>query len=547
MDTNEINEMYKKLQNVKIYKEEFSKLSDEQKDIYFIFLYSYSAIRAYLKEKDDEFILNYIKNYGFLLEKISLFEAYELMEKLQNRAELLNVLEFIPNSLTSGYKFKLYLTSLEDDQERMKFIDKLIELKRISDLTYQLNTLEDENKIKYLKYLSNYSQITVIKSLTNLELKKEYVLKPEYSGYRSELVASVDDEEFIIEIFDKINVKKFKLNLINRIENKELKDKLLKRLGYKSLNKLIDSFESEDDEMIEIDNDVDPKITIGVELETCHKDIEVLKVLKEIPYGFRIHKDGSVRSGFEVVSPILHYNQDDMSNLYHICNILKENSFYTDMSCGGHIHIGADYLETVDEYKMLLHLYCNFEDIIYLICNKANSYARPSINHYAKKTKNQYSKAASQGVFEEEYESTTDFRNKLISLNDSRYKGLNVQNLKPYLKNTIEFRMANGEINFEELRYNIKLYARLIQVSKELANNKNGLQIEYLKLLNSPMKEIDRLDIFLRLLFPNEQDREFYKNRYKKNLKSLRQIISSMITKVDYTEIVNPVTLELKK
>ena len=97
MDTNEINEMYKKLQNVKIYKEEFSKLSDEQKDIYFIFLYSYSAIRAYLKEKDDEFILNYIKNYGFLLEKISLFEAYELIEKLQNRSELLNVLEFIPN------------------------------------------------------------------------------------------------------------------------------------------------------------------------------------------------------------------------------------------------------------------------------------------------------------------------------------------------------------------------------------------------------------------------------------------------------------------
>lgn len=548
MDIVDFDELiYNGLKTHSTYKETFNSLTDEQKDKYFIFLYWTSDVKEYLKNKDDEFILNYIKYYSHFLEKTTTFAIEKILLSLKNKKSLLTVIEYLPKRIISSYNFKLFLKSLDSDEDRMEFLDTLLSKNIKIDYTYLIAVLEDKNKIKYFKYLSNYSQISLIKKMTDLELKKEYVLKPEYSGFRSELVASVEDEDFIIEMFDKINVNKFKYNLIYKVEDKELKDKLLKRLGHKSLNKFIESFENEDDEMVKIDNDVDPKITIGVELETCHKDIEVLKILKELPYGFKIHKDGSVRSGFEVVSPILHYTTEDMSNLYHICNILKENEFYTDSSCGGHIHIGADYLETIDEYKMLLHLYCNFEDIIYLICNRANSKERPSINRYASKTRKQYRKAVNNGVFQEEYEDVYDFQQKLIGLNNSRYKGLNVYNLKKYGKQTIEFRMANGEIDFEELRHNIKLYSRLMQVAKELANSQDKEKTDILNQLSQPMKDIDRLNILLTLLFTDEKDKEFYKNRYKNNLRTLRDIVKSMISKVEYTQIVESRVSALKK
>ena len=152
-----------------------------------------------------------------------------------------------------------------------------------------------------------------------------------------------------------------------------------------------------------------------------------------------------------------------------------------------------------------------------------------------------------QSFFSQAYQCSNDFQQKLIGLNDSRYKGLNVYNLKKYGKQTIEFRMANGEIDFEELRHNIKLYSRLIQVAKELANSQDKEKTDILNQLSQPMKDIDRLNILLTLLFTDEKDKEFYKNRYKNNLRTLRDKVKSMISKVEYTQIVEPRVSALKK
>ena len=61
------------------------------------------------------------------------------------------------------------------------------------------------------------------------------------------------------------------------------------------------------------------------------------------------------------------------------------------------------------------------------------------------------------------------------------------------------------------------------------------------------MKYIDRLNILLTLLFTDEKDKEFYKNRYKNNLRTLRDKVKSMISKVEYTQIVEPRVSALKK
>ena len=473
---------------------------------------------------------------------------FELIRTLKNKSRLLQVIDRLPISIFKHFQFKYFLKELENDFERMKFIDNIIS-KDLDNYSF-INIIEsleiDKNKIKYFKFLPKYSQVRIIKQFTDLEIKKECTLNSIYSEYRSELVASIEDEQFIIEIFDKIDVKKFRHNLITKIDDIKLKEKLIVRLGDKSLLDFIESFKIQSKE-ISIDNDIDSKITIGVELETCHKDIDSLLLLKEMPHKYRIMRDGSVLNGFEIVSPILHHTKEDMNNLNNICDILKYNSFYTDFSCGGHIHLGADYLENIDEYKMFLHLYCNFEDIIYLICNRQHSKGRASIVKFAQKTKEKYIMAEKAGLFDGDYESIEDFKEKIIELNENRYKGLNVYNLRKNRINTFEFRMANGEIEFNELYYNIKLYTRLLQVSKELANIKeDDPRYEYLEVLNKPLKQKDKLNLLLALLFKNETDRNIYRERYNKNISVLNSIYSE-IKRDKVVKIVKPKNLVLKK
>ena len=86
-----------------------------------------------------------------------------------------------------------------------------------------------------------------------------------------------------------------------------------------------------------------------------------------------------------------------------------------------------------------------------------------------------------------------------------------------------------------------------MQVAKELANSQDKEKTDILNQLSQPMKDIDRLNILLTLLFTDEKDKEFYKNRYKNNLRTLRDIVKSMISKVEYTQIVESRVSALKK
>lgn len=541
----ELNEeIIRNLQNSDTYRETFNNLTEEEKEEYFIYLYSSLEIYSYLKEKEDEFIINYINSHD--LTGVKVYTLQEMLGALKDKSLIFKIVDSLPNDVFSHFRFRYMFREIEGDFNKIAILNKLVsknlESTYLEDLVKLLES--DKNKTKYFSFFTLGTQVSLIETFKDLELKKEMVMKPEYTNYRSQLVASVEDNDFIIETFEKITAKKFRFNLIRRVENLILKEELIRRLGDKTLTEFIDSFKEESE--LKLDDDIDPNITIGVELETCHKNIEVLKILKEMPHGFTIKKDGSVNSGFEIVSPILRHTNYDMSNLKDICRILEENSFYTDQSCGGHIHLGADYLETIDEYKMFLHLYCNFEDIIYLICNREHTKGRKTLNRYASKMKKQYMQASKEGFFEGDYESLEDFREKLVELNDSRYKGLNVYNLKKYELNTFEFRMANGEIDFNELYHNIRLYARLLQVSKELANmNDNDPRKEYLIALSNPLKEIEKLEILLALLFKTQEDREFYKERYKKNISVIESIMNEIRKGEEAVLIVNPMTLKL--
>lgn len=78
--------------------------------------------------------------------------------------------------------------------------------------------------------------------------------------------------------------------------------------------------------------------------------------------------------------------------------------------------------------------------------------------------------------------------------------------------------MPNGEIKFQELFYNIKLFTRLVQKSHELANtNENDSNRRKSNTLSLQMPEKYRLEILLSILFDSEEDKNIYRKRYYSN------------------------------
>lgn len=498
----------------------FDLLCEQDQKLYFQYLPTYH-MRTYLKNQTDKFIFGFIINNYINIDKFIINDfvnlitdenlKYKIIIFLMNKMEFYFIIPIIENIHSEKLKIQIIKKMIEKDIDHWHLVSVI---KLLND---------DENKELFINFLDKRNRIDVIKSFKNKNLIKEYAQKKEYIKYRSALVAATNDNEFIKNQFLEINSLKFRYNLISLIEDEKFKLELISLLDDNDIKYfLLSNFDKYQkyylqniDEYDIVNSNIDENITIGVELECCNKNYEKFKSIENILKTFKIVPDISVNKGFEIVSPILHFRINDLQQLKSVCKILEKCNFYTDYSCGGHIHIGASYLESIEDIYMLLYFYTNCEQIIYKICNKEHSKPRRRITRYAKTTKKIYLKAS-------ENESLNDklTLNNLIvylkKINKSRYKGLNVDNLDKQYKNTIEFRMPNGEIEFKELLYNIKLFAKLVQKSHELTLA-NNTQKEQVKLLSSRMLEKDRLEIFLNILFDSEKEKDVYRKRYYSN------------------------------
>lgn len=84
-------------------------------------------------------------------------------------------------------------------------------------------------------------------------------------------------------------------------------------------------------------------------------------------------------AGIEVVSPILRDKKEDVEDIYMICNMLQEAGQEIGNCCGGHIHIGSDYLTSKEAYANLFEIFGNTERILYLISNQKGEIPRREV------------------------------------------------------------------------------------------------------------------------------------------------------------------------
>ena len=89
-----------------------------------------------------------------------------------------------------------------------------------------------------------------------------------------------------------------------------------------------------------------------------------------------------IGAGIEVVSPILKDNNEDIEDIYMVCNMLQEASQEIGSCCGGHVHIGSDYLTSTEAYINLYEIWGNTERIMYIISNEKGEIPRRKVRYY---------------------------------------------------------------------------------------------------------------------------------------------------------------------
>ena len=216
-----------------------------------------------------------------------------------------------------------------------------------------------------------------------------------------------------------------------------------------------------------------------------------------------------------MVSPILYDTEEDMRELEVICNVMQSAGLYTNEDCGGHIHIGASYLENNPKaIENFLTIWNECEETFYKMSNDVGEVPRMSINLWAMASHSDLEDFSNNGTVTVRTQEDFDkIRNDLIE-KEKKNRGLNLGHFGEKGKNTIEFRIPNGTIDIKTLKENIKLYGKLMQVSKEMALNPEYKKQEYELLLKRDLTEREKVEALLTLLFDDEKDKSIYRNRW---------------------------------
>lgn len=500
---------------------------------------SEDIIKMLIATKDIKYIDTYILNNNVLVlpyEKIEFFKEINDIEYLKNcikerkkyKLDIYSVVQIIMEkdelSVENFIKNRMYyefdnneLTALVIATNDTKYLNEAI----INRKKYNLSTYNLAELIR---------TVQVIKSLTTKELIEYYIKEnqPTYNFSTSEIAKIVtldSNPEFLKSCMKK--------------EYFSEDDKMfmaLKSQDEEIIQQFVDEHEEKNEEVKKID--LPENITIGVEIESEGKQSEFIRDLEKFYKDWIIKYDASIKKGVEIVSPILTPSRSE--EIYQVCNRLHLCGQEITPSCGGHIHIGANYLTTADSFKALITIWEETEKLLYIISNKEGEIPRESIKRFAKTVSPKIMKAIKSGKINlEKEEELGEFISELQKVQkkdeiagDEKYYGIQFNNVKKdenanKEKNTIEFRLSNGTIDPNIWIENINLYGSIIKVSEDIANierkeeaqmtlqekKKYGLY----KKLHFTSSDKEKIELLISLLFDDEHQREIYRKRYFKN------------------------------
>lgn len=433
-----------------------------------------------------------------------------------------------------GDESKLKLAPLITDKDLKSKIylslkNKELIKKNIHSLTHEdglsfLLSLSDEEKIEYIN--KGYYVAILICSLSIENFYKEFGLisdankiecidKIEIPSVKFEILREYKNlftQEVLFNYMSKIYIDTFDPNLRKKIQeflNNEAFNTIIysnttlnKKKDLNGLNPLI------------YDINLSKNYSIGVELETSHKYYQMFLNLGYMLFDWVLKEETTVTNGVEINSNIMHYNKKSLRELLYVCNFLNENDFKVNDECSNHIHIGFDIFKNVADVKALLELFANNENIFYMMANEKESLLRQYYASYARPISIYLENAIGMHKFSNT-NNLYKFMTELINFQEDKMVAINFFNAFSLRKNTIEFRISNGQIKYEENLLNMILYLKLVDTA--INNKKIDKKLyEYVTSINVPEEE--RKTLLLNLLFPeNKVLIDKFNERYETN------------------------------
>ena len=421
---------------------------------------------------DPEYIKEYLENvekmqaldiYGGKVTELLTVEELEpkyIEEWLENieRMRALKIQDFIAADLIKKVEQKIpgYIKKCLENVEKMQAlnIQDLIAVDLIKKVEqkvpgYIKKCLENVEKMQALN-IQKSNTINLIRMVEKKEpgYIKKYIKKHIKNGKVNEL-----ESDFLIQVIIMTADAKF----IDYCKDSGV-------LNHKTIERL--------DRFTKISPITLPgQMTIGVEIESeglaSREEIEKIigNLLKERTW--ELSSDITLINGTEAISPIL--RKDTASHeIYTVCNALYSLGQETSERCGGHIHIGADYLTDLQDWKNLRNIWNNTEKILYIISNRKGEIPREEVLKYAKPISGK--DESKQKTINLESESDLEnFIAGIKKIQGDRFSAINYVNVGEEEKNTIEFRLPNGTLDPTTWIENINFFGGLVRVSHELS------------------------------------------------------------------------------
>lgn len=483
---------------------------------------SYIKLLNKLPSKAKIIVLKGIENEDLvvkILKQVDTIKEMELMLILRKFNNSNNKLLFL-DKLTNPQYISEIIVSTKDKNYIQNNFDILTNNYKLS----FLKNLTDKEKIYYIE--NGFYKLELIASLNNIDLLFRYFISLKSYDEQKVVIENVKSEEIKYELFKLMHLSYDKymemiFYLLKIINNKNIRLELTSLLNDKGIKKAIASNEKnikEDLTEIELNPHVDPNITFGVELECSHKLNTSYIALGTLYNNWHFKEEGTVYNGVEITSPILNYTNEDMKRLKCVCDFLNENGFKTTKDCGGHIHFGFDYIESITHLQLLYYIYVNTEEILSYMFNKEGTILRegaianaPFINENILNLYGKYIQTYADNL--------KSFATLLGNAQKDRYASLNIKNAFSLDKNTIELRIPNGTLEFNELNLNIILFTRIMQKSKYFSHNTDDKKLlKELLFLSKDIPIEDKKNYLLDILFDEDYElKNIFYDRFETN------------------------------
>lgn len=297
------------------------------------------------------------------------------------------------------------------------------------------------------------------------------------------------------------------------------------------------------DENVDIDIGIDPRISIGPEIEANNDYSFKLDLSNQIGFEeYYPHDDATVPNGREVsLTRPFHNKREDVAKFCGLCEAMKDIGYYYNeesYNTSGQINLGLDYLDTKEAILNFYEIYGNCEELLYYICNQEGQLFRQDV--FSSSRIKPISEIIGNRILGEELSRKDIIKlfNSQSFYGDGAIKGLQYKKNSVCLRGTsekdyrLEFRIPNGGCNYEVWIDNIRLFGKMMEVAKKLADmmKKDYLSSEEEDLLrfkislqDSSLSLEEKLDILMNLLFKDKNIKQIYKNRYISTVKKIKE------------------------